>query len=109
MRRVLRLALQGRRFEVLEAADGQHALATLGETGPADLALFDWNMPGMNGLELLRAVRADHRFDGMRIIMVTTETELAQVRRALEQGADEYVMKPFTREVVLDKLRLIGL
>ena len=108
MRSVLRLILKQGGFEVLDAKDGPSALALLKEKGPTDIALFDWNMPQMTGLELLQAVRADHGCDSMRVVMVTTETELSNLQRALDSGADEYIMKPFSKDMVLDKLRLIG-
>ncbi len=65
-------------------------------------------MPEMNGLDFIRAVRADKRYRDLTIMMVTTETETAQVVKALAAGANEYVMKPFTREMILDKLALLG-
>ena len=68
--------------------------------GDVDLALVDWNMPRMNGLDFVWAMRADHAFDGIRVMMVTTEAEPRQMARALEAGANEYVMKPFTTEVL---------
>jgi two-component system chemotaxis response regulator CheY len=74
-----------------------------------DLVLLDWNMPEMDGFEMLRALRADALFRKTRVMMVTTETELTEMSRALEAGADEYVMKPFTAEVILDKLQILGL
>ena len=63
----------------------------------------------MNGIELVEAVRSDARFSNLRMMMVTTETEMSQMARALGAGANEYVMKPFTRDVIADKLRLLGL
>jgi two-component system chemotaxis response regulator CheY len=66
-------------------------------------------MPEMNGFDLLCKIRADRAFDEMRIVMVTTETEMAQMIRALEAGANEYVMKPFTRDVIREKLQLLGI
>ncbi len=71
--------------------------------------LVDWNMPEMNGLELIRAVRANPARRHIPIVMVTTETEIAQVVRALAAGASEYVMKPFTKEVIAEKLDLLGI
>lgn len=62
----------------------------------------------MNGLELLRAMRANPELAAMAIIMVTTETEIEQMMTALEAGVNEYIMKPFTPEILLDKLRLVG-
>ncbi|MEQ1502432.1 MAG: response regulator, partial [Myxococcota bacterium] len=72
------------------------------------IALVDWNMPVMNGLELIRAIRAIRRYDEMPLLMVTTETETTQIARALAAGADEYAMKPFTREALASKLALLG-
>ena len=62
----------------------------------------------MSGVELVRTLRADSRFDQMRIMMVTAQSELQEVQRALLYGADEYMMKPFNPEVVQDKLRMLG-
>lgn len=95
-------------FEVTEAGHGKEALERLKELGPADLALVDWNMPEMNGYDFVRAVRADPQYDGMRMMMVTTETDMPQVIKALEAGANEYAMKPFTKEVIVEKLQLLG-
>jgi two-component system chemotaxis response regulator CheY len=108
MRTILGRILRGLGFEVVEAGDGSEALLRLEETGGADLALVDWNMPGMNGIDLVRAVRRRAAYDAMRLMMVTTENELESVARALEEGADEYVMKPFTREIIAQKLEMMG-
>lgn len=108
-RAILRKMLTELGSEVLEAGDGQEALRLLEATADVDLALVDWNMPVMNGLEFVRAVRADARFDRTRLMMVTTETEMTQVAAALEAGANEYVMKPFTRDIIVEKLAVIGL
>ena len=108
MRSILKRLLTQIGFDVIEAGDGKQALDTLEQSGPVDLALVDWNMPVMTGLELIGEVRGKTRFDPMAIMMVTTETEAAQVERALAAGANEYVMKPFTKDVINDKLRLLG-
>jgi len=68
----------------------------------------DWNMPEMTGIEFVQAVRAKPEYDGMKLMMVTTETEMSQVSVALEAGANEYAMKPFTKEVLHDKLTMLG-
>jgi len=94
-------------LDVLEAGDGRQALERLQDAPDVRLLLVDWNMPVMDGLELVKAVRADRVYDGVRIMMVTTETEQDQVVRALEAGADEYLMKPFTKEVLAAKLSLL--
>jgi len=96
-------------FEIADAANGREALDRL-TAGPApNVALVDWNMPEMNGLELVCALRANDRYRATRIVMVTTEVEMRQVVRALEAGADEYVMKPFTKDVLREKLALLQL
>jgi len=108
MRKFLRKILVEADFEVLEAQNGRHALEMLQQHHGIGLSLIDWNMPEMDGMELLSRIRADHAFDPMRIMMVTTEMEQRGVVRALEQGANEYVMKPFTRETIREKLLLLG-
>ena len=109
MRSILARMLRGLEFEVVEAANGREGLERLQTVGKVDLALVDWNMPEMNGFEFVRAVRAEHMYDGVLLMMVTSETEMENVVRALAAGANEYVMKPFTPEVILDKLRLFGM
>src|SRR5262245_1761408 len=93
--------------EVIEAADGREGLAQLNQAPGVELVLVDWNMPVMNGLDFIKAVRADRAYDPVRIMMVTTETEQEQVVRALEAGANEYVMKPFTKDILVAKLSLL--
>lgn len=95
-------------FETVEAENGRVALERLGE-GPFELAMVDWNMPEMTGIELLDALKAGAAPRPRHIVMVTTENEIANVIRALEAGANEYVMKPFTREVIAEKLALLGI
>ncbi|MFT5441727.1 MAG: two-component system chemotaxis response regulator CheY, partial [Myxococcota bacterium] len=74
-----------------------------------EVALVDWNMPHMNGFEFVQAVRADKQYEDVQIVMVTTETEMEQVTKALEAGANEYIMKPFSQEVIGDKLSMLGI
>jgi two-component system, chemotaxis family, chemotaxis protein CheY len=96
-------------YQVSQAANGKEALAAVEqETEPLSLVLVDWNMPEMNGLEFVKNFRANARFSSVPLLMVTTETEIEQVQNALAAGANEYVMKPFTKEVISDKLRMIG-
>jgi two-component system chemotaxis response regulator CheY len=109
MRLILSRVLRDRGFEVVEAGDGREALEALGAGARPDVLLVDWNMPVMNGLELVQAVRADAAYSGVRIVMVTTESEVTHVVQALEAGADEYLFKPFTPEAVADKLGMLGL
>ena len=96
-------------YEVVQAADGKEALTTLEANKDVEIALVDWNMPVMNGLELVQEVRQQAEYNNMKIMMVTTETEMMQVVRAMEAGANEYIMKPFTKDVVVDKMRLLGI
>lgn len=109
VRAILSGMLREMGFETSEATNGKDAMMQLKASQPPALALLDWNMPEMNGFELLQRVRANRAFDSMRIVMVTTETEMSQMLRALEAGANEYVMKPFTREVIREKLQLLGM
>ncbi len=96
-------------FEVDEAADGREGLARLDAGETPELVLVDWNMPEMNGLEFVATLRKPPYSSMARVMMVTSETEVPQMVRALEAGADEYLMKPFTRESVVEKLQLLGL
>ena len=108
MRTIVARILKQLGFAVREAGHGQEALAALQAQPETSLALVDWNMPVMNGLEFVTALRADARWSGVTVVMVTTESELNQVEKALTAGANEYVMKPFTPEILLDKLALLG-
>ena len=107
MRTILKGILKGLGFETFEAGHGKEGLQRLLEQGAPDLALVDWNMPEMNGLDFIRTVRAERAYDGVRILMVTSEAEAVQVTRALAAGADEYLMKPFSKEVLVAKLNLL--
>lgn len=109
MRMILGQILKEIGFEVSEAGHGREALERLKQLGKPALALVDWNMPEMNGLEFVRAVRAEPDYDDLCLMMVTTETEMPQVVVALEAGANEYVMKPFTKAIILQKLQLLGI
>lgn len=108
MRTILSHMLRQLGFDVSEASNGREALTRLDELDRVDLALVDWNMPEMNGIEFVRSVRAEARYNELRLMMVTTETEIEQVATALQAGANEYVMKPFTKDVVREKLELLG-
>ena len=109
MRAILRKILKEIGFEVTEAGHGKEGLERLQQIEAPQLALVDWNMPEMNGLEFVRTVRADPTYDAMRVMMVTPESEVSAVTCALEAGANEYVMKPFTKNVILEKLALLGI
>ena len=96
-------------YEVREAGNGVEALDALNANPKTDLVVADWNMPVMDGLQLLRNIRASALFGGVPVVMVTTEAEMEQMTIAMEAGATEYVMKPFTKEILAGKLRLAGL
>lgn len=108
MRRILRGIVEPLGFEVSEAGNGRLGLDQLNALDDVELVLVDWNMPEMNGLEFVQAVRADSSRQDLKLVMVTTETEPAKMARAMMAGVDEFVMKPFTQDILIDKLRLIG-
>jgi two-component system chemotaxis response regulator CheY len=96
-------------YEVREAANGVEALTVLdSEKGGIKLVLADWNMPEMNGLDLVKQLRLNPAFQSLKVLMVTTETEMDQMASALAAGANEYVMKPFTKDILTEKLDLLG-
>jgi two-component system, chemotaxis family, chemotaxis protein CheY len=109
IRVVLKKMLTEGGFEHLdEAAHGLEAMEVLANGPAPDVILVDWNMPEMNGLEMIRAVRSNPELRRIPIVMVTTETEYDQVVKALAAGASEYVMKPFTKDIIMDKLDMLG-
>jgi two-component system chemotaxis response regulator CheY len=108
MRSYLRGLLEEKQIECEEAVDGQAGMERLHASPPFDVALLDWNMPVMGGLEMLRQLRAQG-FDGIKVMMVTTEAENEFILRALDAGADEYLMKPFDDEALSEKLAMLGL
>ena len=108
IRRIESQILQELGFETVDACHGREALDHLQANPLPDVVLVDWNMPEMDGLEFIKAVRKDVRFRGLVMLMVTTETETDQMLRALTAGADEYLMKPFQKEGLVDKLRMLG-
>ena len=95
-------------FTVEKAANGREALDVI-KKGRVDLALVDLYMPDMNGFEFIQEVRKDNAYKDMRLMMVTSETAKNKVVEALEAGADEYIMKPFTKEMIVEKLALMGM
>ncbi|MGA8209604.1 MAG: response regulator [Nocardioidaceae bacterium] len=109
MRRIVARILTGLGFEVVEAGDGQQALELLAAGPKPALACIDWNMPVMDGLTLVTAVRSNPQWRDITLLMVTTESEHGQIVRALAAGAHEYLIKPFTADSMRDKLDLLGL
>src|ERR1700691_6690407 len=110
IRMILARTLKELGFEVREAANGREALEVIEvEKTAVTLVLADWNMPEINGLELLKRLRRKPELSSLVVVMVTTETELSQMVAALEAGANEYVMKPFTKDILVQKLQLAGI
>lgn len=111
MRMILKRIITKLGYEVVEAANGKEAVDYLhaNATTMPEVALIDWNMPEMNGLEFVTTVRSEPRLRQMTLMMVTTESEQSQIVRALAAGAHEYVIKPFTPDAILEKLALLGL
>jgi len=97
-------------FDTLDAANGQLAQEQMQEHDDIALILLDWNMPVMNGYDFLVALRSDPKhITRPPVIMVTTETGMPSMLKALAAGADEYIMKPFDKDIVIDKLDIVGL
>jgi two-component system chemotaxis response regulator CheY len=108
VRMILAKTLKELGFEVRQAANGREALEVIEVEKTITLVLADWNMPEMDGLELVKRLRQKPELASLLIVMVTTETELGQMAAALEAGANEYIMKPFTKDILIEKLQLVG-
>lgn len=109
MRAAMRRLMTELGFEVVEAGDGQQALDLLGEqAAEIDVALVDWHMPNVDGLELVRRMQDEKDTFRIRTMMVTAETDIRRVMEALRVGADEYLMKPVTRDALAEKLQILG-
>ena len=105
IRRFIKTAVDVLGFEFLEAADGKAALELLEEErGEIDLILLDWHMPMMDGMQVLEALKADHRFEDIPVTMVTQETEMDRVTEAINKGAKNYLIKPFSQEDLTGKI-----
>ncbi len=107
VRKVARRILEDLGFEVAEAGDGAEALAWV-RTAMPDVVLLDWNMPTMNGLEFLQKLRQEPGGEAPKVVFCSVESDLDRIREALDQGADEYIMKPFDGDIVASKLTLAG-
>ena len=108
IRKVARQILEELDFEIEEAGDGQQALEQCQADMP-DAILLDWNMPVMSGIDFLRALREEDNGDEPIVVFCTTENDMAHIRIAMESGADEYIMKPFDREIIEAKFAQVGL
>ena len=108
IRKVARHILESMSFSVDEAADGQEALTFCRANRP-DVILLDWNMPVMSGMEFLRALRESDIPTKPKVVFCTTENDVGHIARAIRAGANEYIMKPFDREIVEAKFQEVGL
>jgi len=107
MRRIVKNLLEGLGFShIAEADDGSSALPML-RTGKFDFVITDWNMPKMPGLDLLKAIRADATLKHLPVLMVTAEAKREQIVEAVQAGVSGYVVKPFTAEILKQKLEKI--
>jgi len=96
--------------QVIEAKDGKEALERLKTDPDVGLVLLDWNMPEMDGMDVLNVLRAKEKPAGRpRVVIVSTECDLEKIVQAMKQGADEYIMKPFTKEILEEKLSILGI
>ncbi len=96
-------------FEVHEAEHGEDALKVIRDHPDIDAVLLDWNMPVMNGLDFLKALRSLPLPKQPTVMMCTTENDMDHIMLAMEAGANEYIMKPFTEDIVRDKLEVVGI
>ena len=108
IRKVARRILEGLEFEVAEAEDGEQALEACRRQMP-QAVLLDWNMPKMDGYEFLRALRRLPDGDRPKVVFCTSENDVAHIARALHAGANEYIMRPFDKEIVEAKFQEVGL
>ena len=109
IRTAIRRIVEPLGFRVSEAADGEEALAHCTNNGLPDGILLDIDMPVMDGITFLKAIRNDQSYDGASVIMVTTHNSLTKITEAMEAGANEYVMKPFDEDIIRGKLEAVGL
>lgn len=109
MRMILSRMMKSLGFEVHNAANGREALTALDDAPGIRIALVDWNMPVMDGVEFVRSVRASGQHPDLKLLMVSSESDLDRVQTALDAGADEYAMKPFDAGIIRDKLEILGL
>lgn len=108
IRKVARRILEELRFSISEAADGKEALEVC-RGGMPDAILLDWNMPVMNGIEFLRALRREDGGAGPLVVFCTTENDMEHISEAIDAGANEYIMKPFDRDIIEAKFAEVGL
>jgi two-component system, chemotaxis family, chemotaxis protein CheY len=108
IRKVARRILEGLEFQIVEAENGEEAVETCRRQMP-DAILLDWNMPKMDGYDFLRELRRLPGGDQPKVVFCTTENDVAHIARALHAGANEYIMKPFDKDIVEAKFQEVGL
>ena len=107
MRRIQKNILTGLGYnDIVEAGDGQEALSKIRETA-FHLVLLDWNMPNMDGFTFLKTVKADEALKKIPVIMVTSESEKSRIIEAIKAGAANYVVKPFSKEIIQEKIQAV--
>jgi two-component system chemotaxis response regulator CheY len=109
MRKVLGRTMSNMGFEVDEAMNGEEAIVLLEQSANTGIVLVDWNLPEMSGLDFVKAIRSTDQYDSVRLMMVTSDTDEDQMATAFQAGVDEYVTKPFTADIIRDKVRVLGL
>jgi two-component system chemotaxis response regulator CheY len=108
VRKVARRILESNGFEVAEAGDGQIALDACRAAMP-DCVLLDWNMPVMDGLAFLKALRKEFGPENPLVVFCTTENDINHIEAAISNGAQEYIMKPFDEDILIGKFAQVGL
>jgi two-component system, chemotaxis family, chemotaxis protein CheY len=108
VRKIARSILESMDFHITEAEDGEQALESCRATMP-DAVLLDWNMPVMDGYEFLGNLRRMPGGDAPKVVFCTTENGMDHISRALHAGANEYIMKPFDKDIVASKFQEVGL
>jgi two-component system chemotaxis response regulator CheY len=107
MRRILKTQLASLGVnDIIEASNGEEALTVLQNNMPVDIIMLDWNMPVMDGLTFLKTLRKNNQYNQVKVIMCTSESEKTRVVEAIKEGATNYIVKPFTPEIIKDKLGL---
>jgi two-component system chemotaxis response regulator CheY len=104
MRTVEQKALESMGWEVKQASNGLEALTVMAAMGTCDLALVDWQMPEMDGISLVRALRTDEKFGKVTIIMVSSNAVMESIQEAMDAGANDFVMKPFTVDALKERI-----
>lgn len=108
MRMMVKNILKQLSVESLEAANGLEGLERLKNYAELDFVLVDWHMPEMDGCDFVRAMRSQPEFGSVPVLMVTSEGDADKVAEALDAGANEYIIKPFTKDAIAQKLNMIG-